>query len=69
MAFAKTAPDEASFKPLVLGILSVLPIKREFFHRRGSTFVQFKKGKQKMKNVFKFIVLSALLMSFAAICW
>src|SRR5678816_294824 len=46
-----------------LGILSVLPIKREFFHRRGQHLCRYKKGKQKMKNVFKFIVLSALLMS------
>src|ERR1044072_7710450 len=45
---------------------SVLPIKKgDFSTGGGSTFVQFKKGKQKMKNVFKFIALSALLMSFA----
>jgi outer membrane receptor protein involved in Fe transport len=43
----------------------VLSIKREIFTGGGSIFVQFKKGKQKMKNVFKFIALSALLMSFA----
>src|SRR5678815_2034331 len=45
---------------------SVPPIKREIFSQEGAApFVQFKKGKQKMKNVFKFIALSALLMSFA----
>jgi hypothetical protein len=35
MAFAKNAPDEASFLAARFGILSVLPIKRVIFHRRG----------------------------------
>src|SRR5215217_6545999 len=65
MAFAKPPRDEASFLAARFWNSLVLPIKRVIFHRRGSIFVQFKKGKQKMKNVFKFIALSALLMSFA----
>jgi uncharacterized protein (DUF2141 family) len=44
----------------------VLPIKREIFSQEGAaSFVYVKKGKQKMKNVFKFFALSAILACFA----
>jgi len=36
MAFAKTAPDEASFKPLVLGILFGAANKKGVFSQEGA---------------------------------
>ena len=36
MAFAKSAPDEASFKPLVLGILFGAANKKGVFSQEGA---------------------------------
>src|SRR6201982_2117259 len=44
----------------------MLPIQKGDFSQEGAASLSsIKKGKQKMKNVFKFIALSALLLSFA----
>src|ERR1041385_1694904 len=61
----QTCAGYAAFYARLFRNFSDAAKKRVINHRRRQHLVQFKKGKQKMKNVFKFFALSALLACFA----
>src|ERR1041385_2363781 len=61
----QTCAGYAAFYARLFRNFSDAAKKRVINHRRRQHLVQFKKGKQKMKNVFKFFALSAVLTCFA----